>query len=414
MRQIKEVNHKTLNKLPLTYNNGALLTVERRDIPMTAETQTKIAGCATPQGTERFARRMQELPHIANGHFRQTVDGLILSSLGMGTYIGSIDASDDESSVDAALTSVLSGAINVIDSAINYRYQRSERCIKQALDFMLAQGIQRDELFIASKNGFLTPDAENKDAFPDFFKTTFIDSGRIEPQDVVQGMHCMAPAYLDQQLNQSLSNLGVETLDLMYLHNAAESQLPVVGEDEFWVRLEQAFQFYEKARAQGRIQYYGMATWNCFRVAPDAPDYLNLFDVMRLARTVGGEDHGFRFIQAPFNLAMTEALTFNNHSVPESSGEFVSTLEAAQMLGLGVFTSVPLMQGQLLNHKLPQFDGLTTPAQSCLQFARSTPGIVAPLAGHKQMTHVQDNIGIAKVAPLSFEDLQERLVSAHA
>jgi len=32
----------------------------------------------------------------------------------------------------------------------------------------------------------------------------------------------MQPQFLDDQLNRSLDNLGLETLDLMYLHNSAE------------------------------------------------------------------------------------------------------------------------------------------------------------------------------------------------
>ncbi len=368
----------------------------------------RIRGYATPEGTRRFEARALESQAVAPGHFRESKQGLMLSSLGMGTYIGSADATDDPLMVQAAIRSVSSGAINVLDTAINYRYMRSERCVREALHQLLDQGIQREELFVCSKNGFITPDAEIQQDFRAYFINTFIHPGLIKMEDLAGGIHCMAPAYLEYQLDQSLENLGLETLDLLYLHNAAESQIPVIGHDAFMARLQAAFEFYERARAKNRIRYYGMATWSCFRVSPKQDsEYLNLDAVVKLAERVGGVDHGFRFIQLPFNLAFIEALVQHNQAV---GGEMMSTLEAAMALEIEVFASVPLLQGQLLEQaRLPQFPGMDTPAQNCLQFVRSQPGIMAPLVGHKQPGHVEENLKVAAVPPVPFETLQEIL-----
>jgi len=51
--------------------------------------------------------------------------------------------------------------------------------------------------------------------------------------------------------------------------------------------------------------------------------YHSLGRVVDLAREVGGESHGFRFIQLPFNLAMPEARTLSNQTL---GGHQVSTL----------------------------------------------------------------------------------------
>ena len=60
--------------------------------------------------------------------------------------------------------------------------------------------------------------------------------------------------------------------------------------------------------------------------------------------------------------------------------EQVSILECAQKLGVGVFTSVPLMQGRLLDWvKNSQAFSNFTPSVGALQFVRSTPGVLAPL-----------------------------------
>ncbi|MBY0405485.1 MAG: aldo/keto reductase, partial [Cyanobacteria bacterium] len=228
-----------------------------------------------------------------------------------------------------------------------------------------------------------------------------LESCVLKLEDISQDIHFMSPSFLEDQLNRSLTNLGLETLDLMYLHNAGECQIPEVGLDGFLKRLESAFRFYEKARTENKIRYYGLATWNCFRVAPQVTqEYLSLEQVVKLAASVGGADHGFRYIQLPYNMALPEAMTLQNQMV---QGEFCSTLEAAHKLGIGVFTSVPLMQGQLLHQVKVKFDGLEKPAQQCLQFVRSTPMVIAPLVGHKKKAHVEENLSVAKVAPLDQE-----------
>lgn len=367
-----------------------------------------LSGYATPDGTERFKARAEKNPTIADGHFR-SFQNLSLSTLGMGSYLGQPTQADDAQVTAAVRQSVISGAINVIDTAINYRLQRAERAIGEALRQLQTEGVRRDELFIASKNGFLTPDADISEDFKTYFTREYIDTGIVDPRDVADGMHCMSPSYLDNQLQRSLDNLGVQTLDLMYLHNAAESQIPDDGKELFMARLLKAFQFYEQARQAGKIRYYGMATWTCFRVPPEDPGYISLLDVVTLAHSVGGENHGFRFIQLPFNFGMAEALTMNTQPVFEGLG---STLEAAQAFGVGVFTSVPLLQGQLLDQPLPRFEGLNTSAQTCLQFVRSTPGIIAPLVGQKQPVHVSENLAVAAIPPIPFEALQAILAGA--
>lgn len=51
--------------------------------------------------------------------------------------------------------SVETGGVNIIDTAINYRYQKSERVVGAALRHLLKQGYSRDEFFICSKNGYI-------------------------------------------------------------------------------------------------------------------------------------------------------------------------------------------------------------------------------------------------------------------
>jgi aryl-alcohol dehydrogenase-like predicted oxidoreductase len=101
---------------------------------------------------------------------------------------------------------------------------------------------------------------------------------------------------------------------------------------------------------------------------------------------------------------MPEALASKTQKV---KGEEVSLLEACVQLDMGSFTSVPLMQGKLVGHrKIPEIGSLTS-AQVNLQFARSAPGVIAPLAGQKLPTHVSENIALAKVSPLTSDQFSK-------
>ena len=82
-----------------------------------------ISGRASAEDTRAFSARSAAAP----GHFRDA-RGLTLSSLGLGTYLGAEDAATDRGYEECVGIALASG-VNVFDSAINYRGQRSERAI---------------------------------------------------------------------------------------------------------------------------------------------------------------------------------------------------------------------------------------------------------------------------------------------
>lgn len=364
-----------------------------------------ISGFATPDGTAAFAQKSG----VILENFKKS-QNLTLSNVGIGTYLGNMDAQTDIAVTEAVKKSVLSG-INVIDTAINYRAQKAERSVGKALSELISEGkIERSQVFVSTKNGYVTNDADVKEEFWAYIQREYANAGVIGANDISSGYHCMTVPYLNDQLNRSLKNLGLDCIDLMYLHNAVEGQ-PDITREQFMKNLESVFEFYEQKRKEGKIRYYGMATWECFRVPKENPQYLLLSDVMNLAKKVGGENHGFRFIQLPYNMYYDQAFMLKNQQV---NGTDVSILEAAISLGVGVFTSVPLMQGRLLAQGvLPDFGGLT-PSQRCLQFIRSTPGVIAPLVGQKSSEHVAENLQVMKSSPMKdaeFSDLVKKLVS---
>ncbi|HKY32644.1 MAG TPA: aldo/keto reductase [Candidatus Polarisedimenticolia bacterium] len=368
-------------------------------------------GRATPHGTARYASRFAGSVHA--GHFRAAPGGLILSSIGIGTYLGEPDDADDRLYRDAVVAAVRSGC-NVIDTAVNYRCQRSERSIGQALSELMGAGgegefFSREEVVVATKGGFIPFDGGFPARPAEWFRSALLAPGIASPQDVVADCHIMTPRYLDAQIEWSRRNLGLETLDIYYLHNP-ETQLQEVRRDEFLVRLRAAFELLEQKVAAGAIGVYGVATWDGLRLPPDHPGHLSLRELLGAAEQAGGRSHHFKAIQLPVNLAMGEASLDANQM---SGARRVSLLEAASEAGLTVMASGSLLQGQVISALPPSFgdhvQGLRTSAQRGLQVVRSVPGVACALVGMKQLDHVRENLGVAAIPPMAGEEARRLL-----
>ena len=349
-------------------------------------------GFATSDGTKEFAQNSS-----ADKSNYKKFKNLTLSNVGIGTYLGDADDKTDELVINAVKQSVISG-INVIDTAINYRSQKAERSIGKAISELIQEKkISRDQIFVSTKNGYMTNDADVNLGFWEYVKEEYSQKGIIKEGDVTSGYHCMTPTYLSDQLDRSLKNLDLECVDLMYLHNPVEGQIKDISRGQFLENLKSVFELYEQKRDEGKIKFYGLATWECFRVSNGNPQYLSLEDSVDMARKIGGENHGFSFIQLPFNMYYDQALLAKNQPLgPEN----LSILEAAVNLGIGVFTSVPFMQGRLLAPGvMPDFNELK-PSLRALQFIRSSPGVLSPLVGQKSSEHVSENLEIMKIPPI--------------
>jgi aryl-alcohol dehydrogenase-like predicted oxidoreductase len=354
---------------------------------------------ATKEGTTHYAQRFAG--RAADGHFRKT-QRMVLSSLGIGTYLGQPDEKTDAAYAASVVAAVENG-INVIDSAINYRFQRSERSIGAALQQLAAKGFAREEIVVCTKGGYLTPDGSMPTDPNEYFFREYIQHGVFSAKDLAAGSHCMTPKFLKNQLGRSLKNLGVECVDLYYLHNP-ETQLSEIPKPEFLQRLRAAFEFLESAVEAGEIRYYGLATWSGFRQDPRARDAMQLGEIAQIAQEIAGGMHHFRFVQLPFNLGMPEALTQGNQILRERERTVV---EAAGDLDVTVIASASLLQGQVARN-LPGFVaeafGLENDAERALQFARSAPGITTALVGMSRVEHAKANARLVGVPPATTED----------
>ena len=354
------------------------------------------ANGATAAGTAVYRDAHPALAE--RGHFRSTTTGLTLSSVGLGTYLGDEDDASDVLYGEALRRAIDLGC-NTIDTAINYRCQRSERAVGRALQTILRSGqVERNQIVVATKVGFLPFDGHVPPNPQAYLRRTYIERGITEPRELVAGCHCIAPDFLHDQLSRSLANLETGTIDIYYLHNP-ETQLQEVSREEFNARMKAAFAFLEAQADAGRIGAYGIATWNGLRRSGRAPDYLALSDLIRLAEELRGPAHRFRFVQLPYNLAMTEARTLASQPM---DGRRLTVLQTAQELDMTVIASASILQGQLT--RLPgnlaaALPGLGSDAQRAIQFVRSTAGVTTALVGMRGRRHVEDNLAVARVAP---------------
>lgn len=362
-----------------------------------------LSGYATLAGTDAYRQRFAMSLHPL--HFRRSAD-LWFASIGLGTYLGDPTPRTDEL-YEAAIRLALVRGCNVLDAAINYRHQRSERAIGQVLSALIGEGtLQREEIVVATKGGYI---AFDRDVPPDpraYVQETFIKTGLASADDIVE-WNCIAPRYLGHQIECSRRNLNMDCLDIYYLHNP-EAQLQQCSRSEFARRIEAAFTVLEAQVASGKIRCYGTATWNGYRQQPTARDVLFLPDLLEIAERVGGKAHHFKVVQLPYNLGMTEALTQKNQRVGR---EMLSVLEAAHQCGITVMASASILQGRLA-HSLPTtvsdaLSGLQSDAQRALQFTRSTPGITTALVGMKSVAHVEQNLAVAQLPSASLEQFHK-------
>lgn len=367
---------------------------------MMNQSDDKIAGLATFSGTDHYTDRFAELDP---SHFRST-GSLRLSSIGMGTYLGDATDEVDAQYHESIIHAVLSGC-NVIDTAINYRYQRSERVVGGAVRWLIDHGFTRDELVICTKGGYIPFDgAAPKDPYA-WIEENLIRTGLVTPEDIHPDGHCMDPMFINAQIDRSLDNLGLEAIDVYYLHNP-ETQLSELNEPRFYEALTMAFRAMEIAVQDGRIGAYGIATWDAFLEQNGGRQPLQLEKIIDAARQAGGRQHHLAYVQLPVNLAMLDAIYLPNQKM---SGQNFSFVEAAQAQGLTVVASASLLQGHLAQKMSPVLQqaivGPTTDATRALQFARSAPGVATALTGMRSRDHVTENLTLASLPEMSANEI---------
>jgi aryl-alcohol dehydrogenase-like predicted oxidoreductase len=323
----------------------------------------------------------------------QTTPPPALSALGIGSALGA-PTDEEDAAYERAIRRALELGVNHIDTAINFRCQRSERVIGRTLrDVAPTPGT----VFVTTKGGYLpleAPAPATKEEYRDYIRREYIDTGVISAPELVAGGHCIAPNFLRNQIERSIANLGVASIDIYYIHNP-EQQLDGVSHEEFDNRMHDAFAELERCVNDGLIRSYGCASWNGLRVQVASPNHLSMESLVTTAIDVAGAAHHLVAVQMPVNLGMMEGVRASTQMV---NGHERTSLEAADELGLAVIAVAPLMQGRLAKD-LPAaareaFPEAKTDAAAALAFVRMLPSVASVVVGMRDVRHVEENVAL--------------------
>jgi aryl-alcohol dehydrogenase-like predicted oxidoreductase len=316
------------------------------------------------------------------------------SALGLGTYLGECDDADD-GRYEAVARAALERGINILDTAINYRCQRSERVVGRAVRAAIGDGlVARDEVALCTKGGYIPLDINapsSREEYHQFLEREYFATEILSPDDVVADAHSLAPGFLADQLRRSRENIGVETIDVYYVHNP-EQQLDAIKPSQLLDRLRETFAMLEARCDAGDISRYGCATWNGFRTARGSRGHLELAEIVAAAHDAGGPDHRCRVVQLPINLAMPEAIRLPTQRV---RGREMPLLHAAAELGVSVVASASLLQARLASGLPAQvreaLPGFASDAQRALSFVTGLP-VSTALVGMRSIAHLDENL----------------------
>ncbi len=227
-----------------------------------------------------------------------------LSKVGLGTYRMDLNYSD-------ALKYALDQGYNLIDTASNYRGGESEKMIGS---FLKKHPDYRSSMFIISKVGYIPADFKKSDELKEFLSNTPIEKSPIQTNFDFS----IDPEFIEFQLNQSLSRMNVDQVDVYLLHNPERilsSQIPT-GKEALYSRIHRAFIKLEQFVEQGKIRYYGISSNVCFD--PKGENSINIQEIVALASSIN-QNHHFKFIQFPFNFKeqMAKDKTYAGQSLIE-------------------------------------------------------------------------------------------------
>ena len=170
---------------------------------------------------------------------------------------------------------------------------KSEKSIGRALTRLIKDGItSRDEVFICTKNGYITNDGDYPGVdVMEYMQNMFVSTGLIDLNDISSGYNVLNPNYIARCIDKSLMNMHLSTIDLGGTYTMPlRVGIMMLAVYNLWKCFQKYLKFM-KNTANKKIRYYGMATWTCFRVPPNNNEYLSLEEVVNLAEKVGGMDN---------------------------------------------------------------------------------------------------------------------------
>ena len=300
-----------------------------------------------------------------------------MSRIALGTHLG--DANDEVSaSYRNAIKYAVQNGIYTIDGAINYRGMRSEKDEGIAIRELIESGIvKREDIVVTSKAGLLFGDITERMNPKMYLENILKPQGIIESDfSEYDGLRqTLNPAFYEIALNKSLENLGLETLDLHYIHIP---EITRAGMDEtvFYDEMEKLFAWYEGKVTENKIRNYGIALEFMGEEPEDVKWHFELEELKRRADIVAGGKSHLKYVIFEYNMLCPYPRTVLSQHV---NGEALTLAEACHKLGFKTVASMPLAMGDALKeHSLNEL----------LEFALD--GCDHIIVGSKNTDHIKE------------------------
>ena len=131
---------------------------------------------------------------------------------------------------------LISGTINMVDTASNFRYRKSERVVGAAVRYLMKEKyFQREEMVLGSKGGFIAEDADLGVTQRQIVKRLLAKKVIASEAEVYQSS-CIEPSFIAHQFEETLDNMGLQALDC-YAVNLPEVHLTRLARPEFYRKL---------------------------------------------------------------------------------------------------------------------------------------------------------------------------------
>lgn len=244
-----------------------------------------------------------------------------ISKIGFGSY----RINDSSQEHYDALCHAFKCGCNLIDTSSNYTDGRSEMLIGKFIN-----SNPQYQPFIITKAGYIQGSNLrdfNEQHYPDF-----------NAADVVcindDFKHCIHPAFLENQIQQSLTRLKVKQIDAFLLHNPEYFFMGAFAQNKevFYEQIKRAFIFLECMVANGKIRSYGISS-NTFSCSDEMPNSVLLTRALSIAREIKKE-HNFKAIQFPFNILEQQAAKMH--------GDAPALINLAKENNIRTFSNRPL------------------------------------------------------------------------
>ncbi len=300
-----------------------------------------------------------------------------LSRLVLGTHLG--DFSDEVSNrYQEAIAYALQNGIASIDGAINYRGMRSEKDEGAAIQKLIGNGnLRREDFCITSKAGLLFGDITEK-TNPQMYLEKHLKPRGITAEDFCEYdglLQTLNPAFFEAALEKSLQNLGLETIDIHYIHIP---EITRVGIDAavFYDRMENLFRWYESKAAEGKIRYFGLALEFMGKEPEEEKWHFELEVLKQRALKAGNGSTHLKYVIYEYNIGCPYPVTAVSQTV---EGQAVTLAEACRRLGFETVASMPFAMGEALKEHS---------ARELLEFALG--GADHVIVGSKSTEHIRE------------------------